>query len=149
MNGLKGFRKLDKGEVERAIRNSCKDTAIYVACDSNRFKRKTLFGVVVVLLKNGVGEGSVFAEKIWSKTRMDINTRLLKEVEYTIKCAQWVQDYIDGRDLEIHLDINPDYRHLSHKVMNQAVGWVKGVGFDVKVKPESWAAHAAADHLVR
>ena len=49
-------------------------------------------------------------------------------------------------EIEIHLDINPNKEHNSSLVVQQAVGYIKGVCMvEPKVKPLAFAASAAAD----
>ena len=60
-----------------------------------------------------------------------------------------LKDVLERHYCEIHLDLNPDERWASNKVINQAKGYVKGVtGIDPKVKDEAFAASYAADRLV-
>jgi predicted RNase H-related nuclease YkuK (DUF458 family) len=52
--------------------------------------------------------------------------------------------------MEVHLDINPNPKHKSSIAVKEALGWVKGsLGIDAKIKPDSFAATHAADHVVR
>ena len=46
---------------------------------------------------------------------------------------------------KLHLDINNDKRMSSQKMAESMTGWVKGLGFDCKIKPESWASSKIAD----
>ena len=55
---------------------------------------------------------------------------------------------IGDRHCEVHLDINPDVVHGSSCVVQQAIGYVRGVCNVVPlVKPEAFAASYAADRL--
>ena len=57
-------------------------------------------------------------------------------------------DVLDGRDVEVHLDINPDEDYGSSCVLNQAIGYIKGTCNVVPlVKPDAFAASYAADRL--
>lgn len=50
--------------------------------------------------------------------------------------------------LEIHADINPDpEKGLSNCGLNEVTGYIIGMGYDFKVKSESWAASCADDRL--
>ena len=51
-------------------------------------------------------------------------------------------------DIEVHLDINPDEMYNSNIVINEAIGYVKGMCNVVPlVKPKAFAASCAADKL--
>jgi predicted RNase H-related nuclease YkuK (DUF458 family) len=74
----------------------------------------------------------------------------MTEVNYAIAAATEIIEVLDGRHMEIHLDINPNPKHKSSVAVKEALGWVKGtLGLDAIVKPHSFAASHAADHVVR
>jgi predicted RNase H-related nuclease YkuK (DUF458 family) len=52
------------------------------------------------------------------------------------------------RHVEIHLDINPAEEHASNAVVQQAIGYIRGVcQMTPQIKPEAFAASFAADRL--
>ena len=72
------------------------------------------------------------------------------EVQLAVTTATEIVDVIGDRHFEIHLDINPNPNHKSSVAVKEALGWVKGsLGMDAKIKPHSFAATHAADHVVR
>jgi predicted RNase H-related nuclease YkuK (DUF458 family) len=59
-----------------------------------------------------------------------------------------LSDSIGDRHFEVHLDINPNIIHGSSFILNQAIGYIKGVCNVVPmVKPNSFAATYAADRF--
>ena len=52
-------------------------------------------------------------------------------------------------ELTVHIDANPVVAHKSSAYVQELVGLVVGQGFKALIKPESWAAPHAADHVVR
>jgi predicted RNase H-related nuclease YkuK (DUF458 family) len=59
-----------------------------------------------------------------------------------------LQEVLVNRDVEVHLDINPDDDHVSNVVLSQAVGYIKGTCNVIPlVKPNAFAASYAADRL--
>jgi predicted RNase H-related nuclease YkuK (DUF458 family) len=59
-----------------------------------------------------------------------------------------LQDVLDGRDVEVHLDISPNEDHGSSVVISQAVGYIKGTCNVIPfVKPDAFAASYAADRF--
>ena len=51
-------------------------------------------------------------------------------------------------DIEVHLDINPDETHGSSCVINEAVGYIRGMCNVIPlVKPNAFAASYAADRM--
>lgn len=79
-----------------------------------------------------------------------LNQRMLLEVSKSIEVAYEITPLLDamGIKLEIHADINPDpNKGLSNVALQEAVGYIMGMGYDFKIKPEAWAASKAADNL--
>jgi predicted RNase H-related nuclease YkuK (DUF458 family) len=76
-----------------------------------------------------------------------VNERMVFEVGKSIEVASEVAILLDLYEipLEIHADINPDPKHDSNKALQSAVGYILGMGYDFKIKPEAWAASTAAD----
>ena len=74
--------------------------------------------------------------------------RLMNEVYKVAEVYQKLVDVIGDRQVEIHLDINPDEKHNSSIVIQQAVGYIKGMCNVVPmVKPKAFAASYAADRF--
>jgi predicted RNase H-related nuclease YkuK (DUF458 family) len=78
-----------------------------------------------------------------------VNERMVFEVGKSIEVASEVAILLDLYEipLEIHADINPDPKHDSNKALQSAVGYIRGMGYDFKIKPEAWAASTGADRL--
>jgi predicted RNase H-related nuclease YkuK (DUF458 family) len=79
-----------------------------------------------------------------------LNQRMILEVSKSIEVAYEISPLLDlyGIKLEIHADINPDpSKGLSNCALNEAVGYILGMGYDFKVKPDAHAASNAADAL--
>jgi predicted RNase H-related nuclease YkuK (DUF458 family) len=57
-----------------------------------------------------------------------------------------LHDILEDREVQVHLDINPNELHGSSCVINEAVGYIKGMCNVVPmVKPKAFAASYAAD----
>jgi predicted RNase H-related nuclease YkuK (DUF458 family) len=73
--------------------------------------------------------------------------RLMTEV-YKVAEMYLALSAIIANDIEVHLDINPDMMHNSSIVVNEAIGYIKGMCNVVPlVKPNAFAASYAADRL--
>ena len=78
------------------------------------------------------------------KPVLRLMTEVYKVVDLYLKLAEALVD----RHVEIHLDINPDESHASNAVVQQAIGYVKGVcQMTPRIKPVAFAASFAADRL--
>jgi predicted RNase H-related nuclease YkuK (DUF458 family) len=59
-----------------------------------------------------------------------------------------LQDVLEDRYVEVHLDINPNEIYGSSCVVQQAIGYIKGTcNVTPMVKPKAFAASYAADRL--
>ena len=78
-----------------------------------------------------------------------VNERMVFEVGKSIEVATQVAELLDVYEipLEIHADINPNPKHNSNKALQSAVGYILGMGYDFKIKPESYASSNIADKL--
>jgi len=79
-----------------------------------------------------------------------INERMVFEVSKSIEVAYEISTLLDLYEvkLEIHADINPNPIHESNKALQQSVGYILGMGYDFKIKPESWASSSCADKII-
>jgi predicted RNase H-related nuclease YkuK (DUF458 family) len=69
---------------------------------------------------------------------------------YAINAATEIIDCIGDRHMEIHLDINTNEKHKSSVAVKEAIGYVRGsLNIEPKLKPYSFAATHAADHLAK
>lgn len=73
--------------------------------------------------------------------------RLQMEVLDSIDTASKVQQ-LSGREITVHVDINPDEKYDSNRFYDEMVGMVKGCGFKCITKPDAFAS-AIADMYTR
>lgn len=131
---------------------------IYLGCDSQKYKKgKTWYAryttVMVVHIDNSKGckvFGFTEKERDFDRADNKPRMRLMNEVYKVAELYLAFAEELEGRELEIHLDINPDALHNSSIVLKQATGYILGMtGINPKVKPEAFAASYAADAGVR
>jgi predicted RNase H-related nuclease YkuK (DUF458 family) len=130
------------------------DTKIWIGCDSQVFGARTKYAICVALHTNRGGH--LLYSKL-SVPRQDQFSRLMKEVNYTIELGTEIAEGLflkrdeNGRYpfISLHLDLNPDHKFASNKVLLAVLGWGESLGFEVFKKPNSPAASKAADMLVK
>jgi predicted RNase H-related nuclease YkuK (DUF458 family) len=150
------MKKLDLEEVKRYIDAQTPETRIYLGCDSERLRIDGIwyadYVLAIVVHINGNNGcklfGEVHRERVYdqkaSKPAMRLMTEVYKVSELYLKLAE----VLEGRNVEVHLDINPNELHGSSCVISQAVGYIKGTCNVVPfVKPEAFAASYAADRF--
>lgn len=146
---LKKTKVLNYDEVRKAIRESSEKSLIYLGCDSQNIKGKTVFGIAIIIHIDGHKGGKLFTE-IYKTKRIDsIRQRLLKEVELSVASAFEIIEEIGDRKFEIHLDVNGNPEHKSNEICKEAIGYVIGQGFDYQIKPFAFAASSASDHCIK
>jgi predicted RNase H-related nuclease YkuK (DUF458 family) len=141
-------------DAKAVIKASSKESSVYVGCDSVRFKKNgrwfARYATVVVVHYDTCHGASVFSDIVVMEDYGNIKMRLLNEAMFATNAALEIIDVLDGRYLEIHLDINPNPKHRSNVAITEAVGYVLGcTQVKPKVKPEAWAASHASDHCAR
>jgi predicted RNase H-related nuclease YkuK (DUF458 family) len=141
-------------EVRDFIMAQTPETKIYIGGDSERF----LIGkdwyadyiMVVVVHINGNNGCKIFGEvqreRDWDQKRDKPRMRLMNEVYKIAELYLKLHDVLEDREVQVHLDINPNEMHGSSCVINEAVGYIKGMCNVVPmVKPKAFAASYAAD----
>ena len=103
----------------------------------------------IVVGRGGMIVSSVFNHKFKKTNKELVNERMVYEVSKSIEVAYAIAPLLDLYEikLEVHADINPDPKHESNKALQQAVGYILGMGYDFKVKPDSVASSNCADKL--
>jgi predicted RNase H-related nuclease YkuK (DUF458 family) len=152
------MRKIDVVELKTFIDEQSPETKIYLGCDSERVNiRGTWFAdyaaVVVVHIDGKHGcriFGEVTRERDYDQRRNKPAMRLMNEVYKVSALFQKLADVLEDRDVEVHLDLNPDELYGSNCVIAQAIGYIKGTCNVVPmVKPSAWCSSFAADRFSR
>ena len=60
-----------------------------------------------------------------------------------------IMDIVGDRPFSIHLDVNPSPLEGSYVVIQEAIGYVRALGLEAVVKPDSIAANSAADRYAK
>lgn len=132
---------------------------VSVGTDSQRDGRKYKFATVILIsvkkdLGGGVYKGnggkmiaSTSHIPVYGKNKEGVNERMLIEVGRSIEVALEINPILEahGIKMEIHADINPDPRWESNKALSHAVGYILGMGYEFKIKPDAWAASYGGD----
>lgn len=122
---------------------------ICVGSDSQAYQDHTAYATVVVVLREGKG-GFMFIKNLNGSTKIGIKERMLKEVTMSVEVAYAICDLLDnhGVELEVHADINTDPKFESNVALKDAMGYILGMGFVFKAKPNAFASSSCADKVV-
>ena len=140
-----------KSAVEEAIiRETGKGTKLKVCIgtDSQVKGLDTEFATVIVFLREHNG-GFMYIHNEKTKTRYHIKERMLVEVAKSIEIAYELCDlFIEHNvEMEVHADINTNPQFKSNDALKEAMGYILGMGFAFKAKPEAFASSCCADKV--
>ena len=145
-------KKLDLEEVKKYIKDSSKESSIYIGCDSMVLenKNKASYATAIIVHIDGNKGCKVFGETSVEHFYGSMRMRLMQEVYFATEIALKLIDSIEDRSFEIHLDINPSPSHKSNIVVKEAIGYVRGIlGVDPILKPNAIASSTVADKYCR
>ena len=82
--------------------------------------------------------------------KMTLKERMITEVGKSIEVAYALCDLLDlyHVELEVHADINTDPHFKSNTALKEAMGYILGMGFVFKAKPDAFASSCCADKMV-
>lgn len=127
-------------------------TTLYVGTDSVALRDRTLFVTVVAVrfgsVKDKTANGASFVYlKQYVPKHKDKLLRLRDEAVVTMDIVSFLEENFIPVDV-VEFDYNSNPEHDSNKVIDQ-IGWAKGLGYAVTVKPDEQVAVKAADHICR
>lgn len=151
-------KKLNIESLKEFISKQSDTTKFYLGSDSERIRIDGVwyadYITVCVVHMNGKNGCRVFGEVVrerdYDQRKDRPRTRLMNEAMKVADLYIQLQDVLDEREVEIHLDINPDEKYGSSCVIQEATGYIRGMCNIVPmVKPDAWAATHAADNYLQ
>jgi len=141
-----------KTAVENAIireTNQAYKLKVCIGTDSQVKGKETEFATVIVFLREGRG-GFMFIHNETTKHQYSIKERMLVEVAKSIEIAYELCDLFTlyDVDMEVHADINTNPQFKSNEALKEAMGYILGMGFAFKAKPEAFASSSCANKAV-
>ena len=141
-----------KSAVENAIKRETDHgykLKVCIGTDSQVRSHETEFATVIVFLREGRG-GFMFIHNEKSDIQYSIKERMLVEVAKSIEIAYELCDLFTKYDvdMEVHADINTNPQFKSNEALHEATGYILGMGFAFKAKPEAFASSSCANKMV-
>ncbi len=150
-NGEMILSPIKKSVEEVIIRESESGNKLKVCIgtDSQVKAAETEFATVIVFLREGRG-GFMFIHNEKTEVRYSIKERMLLEVAKSIEIAYELCDLFTQYDIdmEVHADINTNPQFKSNEALREATGYILGMGFAFKAKPEAFASSSCANRIV-
>ena len=141
-----------KEAVETAIKNETaagNKLKVCIGTDSQVKGQETEFATVIVFLREGHG-GFMYINNDKTRQKYSIKERMLVEVAKSIEIAYELCQLFTTYDvdMEVHADINTNPQFKSNDALREAMGYILGMGFAFKAKPEAFASSSCANKVV-
>ena len=123
---------------------------VCIGTDSQVKSKETEFATVIVFIRKGKG-GFMYIHNETTRQRMSIKQRMLMEVNKSIEVAYALCNIFSrySVDMEVHADINTNPNFKSNDALKEAMGYIVGMGFAFKAKPEAFASSNCANKVVQ
>ena len=154
------WRRLNGEKITDSIKESVEKTIIReteagyklkvcIGTDSQVRGSIVEFATVIVFLREKKG-GFMYIHNFKKEQEMSIRERMIMEVAESIDIAYSLCDLLDKYNvaLEVHADINTDPHFKSNVALKEAMGYILGMGFVFKAKPDAFASSSCADKVV-
>ncbi len=155
------WRKLNGQLIEGSIEDEVRQTVlrekeagnelkVCIGTDSQVKGKDTDFATVIVFIRKGKG-GFMYIRNETTKQKMYIKERMLLEVGKSIEVAYALCRIFTmyNVDMEVHADINTNPNFKSNDALKEAMGYIQGMGFAFKAKPEAFASSSCANKVVQ
>ncbi len=131
-------------EIEQGYR-----IKVCIGSDSQVRGEVVEFATVIVFLREKKG-GFMFIHNDRVTKKMGLRERMIAEVAKSVEVAYALCDLLDTYEveLEVHADINTDPHFQSNLALKEAMGYILGMGFVFKAKPDAFASSYCADKVV-
>lgn len=152
LNGER-IRRPIEDEVRSAVRREREaghELKVCIGTDSQVKGKETEFATVIVFIRKGKG-GFMYICNETTAQKMSIKQRMLLEVAKSIEVAYALCRIftVYNVDMEVHADINTNPNFKSNDALKEAMGYIMGMGFTFRAKPEAFASSSCANKVVQ
>ena len=123
---------------------------ICIGADSQVYSEVVELATAIVFIRKGNG-GFMLVNKEKLPNNMGLRERMITEVSRAVQTAYSMSKLWDKYDidLEVHADINTDPSFKSQVALKEAMGYILGMGYKFKAKPDAFASSSCANKIVR
>jgi predicted RNase H-related nuclease YkuK (DUF458 family) len=121
---------------------------VYVGTDSMLRSDNCIFATVIAFHNNEQNIATYYYKKFKSSNPeyRNLKNKITEEVSLSVQAAQKINEYSPDVKVEVHVDIGLKKENKTRIMMPTVSGWVNGMGYCLKVKPDSWASSSIADN---
>ncbi len=154
------WRRLNGERIDISIKSAVEKTIIReteaghrlkvcIGTDSQVRSGVIEYACVIVFLREKKG-GFMFIHNYRQEKEISLKERMINEVAKSVEIAYSLCDLLDkyNVELEVHADINTDPSFKSNTALKEAMGYILGMGFVFKAKPDAFASSHCADKMV-
>ena len=152
-NGSNG-QKLTPPQVVNEIRNFMNGDQnrcykVIIGSDSEHLQNKTADFVTAIVVHRVGNGGKYFYRRLHEANRLVMRDRIWKEVLMSLEVAQIIiSQFKDFNNFEFEIHVDVGQNGPTKALIQEVTGVIRGSGFNVKTKPESYGASNVADrHL--
>lgn len=123
---------------------------VCIGTDSQVKGDVTEFATAIVFLREGRG-GFIYLSTYKTDVPYTIKERMIKEVSDSIEIAYKLCPLFDryNVEMEVHADINSDPQFKSNVAFKEAMGYIMGMGYTFRAKPDAFASTYCANKVVK
>ena len=151
LSGRKIHQPIEKEIMEVMAKEKAMghELKVCIGTDSQVKNKITEFATVIVFIRKGKG-GFMYIHNETTKQKMSIKERMLLEVAKSIEVAYPLCNIFSrySVDMEVHADINTNPSFKSNDALKEAMGYIMGMGFVFKAKPDAFASSCCANKVV-
>jgi uncharacterized protein len=154
------WRKFNGEKIEQPIKEAVEEIIVRetdngyklkvcIGTDSQQYGNETEFATVIVFLREKSG-GFMLINNARTADKYSLKERMLLEVAKSIEIAYELCDLFNlyDVDMEVHADINTNPNFASNVALRDAMGYIMGMGYAFKAKPDAFASSCCADKAI-
>ena len=155
------WRRLNGEKIQKPILEAVEETIkretaegvklkVCIGSDSQVYNEGIDFATVIVFLREKRGGFMYILNERVNHTNMSLKERMITEVSKSVDIAYKLCNVLDQYhiELEVHADINTDPTFKSNVALKEAMGYIMGMGYTFKAKPDAFASSCCADKAV-
>lgn len=147
---IKDFEK----SIQQLVLNLNEKAKIIIGTDSQLVGSRISFVTAIVFWNVGFGGNFIYLKEHRKRDTKNsiIENRLFQQTIISVEIAKQIDELLNKYGFkiqQIHLDLNPNKKYRSNRILSSCVGYVKWNGYTPVVKPNSFVASDVADCLTR
>ena len=121
---------------------------VYVGSDSMLGSHNCTFAITICMHMNHGEVANYYFKKfkVGKDQYVDLRAKITEEINIAIQTAMNIQSRFPDANIEVHADVGKTKRSRTREFVEFVRGWITGVGFVCRIKPESWASSIADWH---